>query len=543
MRWIGRSILLLSLIWLFAGSTARAQSDKKAADSGSSASAAASREEVDQLRREVAELKAQIQKLIQVQASAAVNAKDSKDAPGGAHLVQTTASDASQPDASAAAAPASAADVDALQKEIDLLQKKASDTPGPVAGWNGEHFFLKSPDGLFTLQPVGYLNAQYTFYKGDGAPPDTFSIRRARFGVQGNYGKQIDYAFLFETANTGSSGITARDMYIDFKPWDAFKIEGGQFKVPFSQEVSTGDTNVEFLERSIDNVLYPDAAGTFRAPGFMVHGDVDGGVLQYWGGAFNGKGIITNNTTNEPEWVARVRIYPWRNHKDSILHNVAVGGSYEHSRSRGLSNELSFSGTLNDSAYTFFPQYRINGGIARYNGHFQWLYSRLGVRGEYTQILEKRTGIGSEQLGGIGFESLPGIIGKGAYAQVTYLLTGETEPENAIPRVKHPLIGPPSPGEGGSPGLGAFQLKFRYSWLEGKAPGSTCPASLCPITPVIFPTQSNHTDQFSAGVNWYLNYWVLLKADLNVDRLNTPSVQGLTPQNYYVFLTGIQFRF
>jgi phosphate-selective porin len=539
MRSIRRSFLLLFVWFAATGSIAYAQSEKQAADSSGAASGAASEEEVQQLRREVAELKAQIQKLIQVQASA-------KESPGGAHLVQAAAADSSQPEDPSAAPPASAADIDALQKEIDLLQKKASDAPGPVAGWNGEHFFLKSPDGQFTLQPVGYLNAQYTFYKGDGAPSDTFSIRRARFGVQGSYGKQIDYAFLFETANTSSNGITARDMYVDFKPWNQFKIEGGQFKVPFSQEVGTGDTNVEFLERSIDTVLYPDAGGTFRAPGFMVHGDIDNGVLQYWGGAFNGKGLIANDTTNEPEFVTRVRFYPWRNHKGSMLRDFAVGGSYEHSRSRGLSNELSFSGVLNDSAYTFFPQFRINGGIDRYNGHFQWLYNRFGVRGEYTQILEKRTGVGSEQLGGLGFETLPGIIGKGAYGQFTYLLTGEMEPENAIPRVRHPLIGPPSPGEGGSPGLGAFQLKFRYSWLEGKAPGSQCTDATnppCPITPVIFPTQSNHTDQFSFGVNWYLNYWILLKTDLNIDRLNTPSVQGITPQNYYVVLTGIQFRF
>ncbi len=125
--------------------------------------------------------------------------------------------------------------------------------------------------------PVGYLNAQYAFYKGDGAPSDTFSIRRARFGVQGYYGKQLDYAFLFETASTSVPTIAVRDAYIDFKPWSAFKIMGGQYKVPFSMEVGTGDTNVEFAERSINSVLYPDAAGAFRAPGVDAHGDLVGG--------------------------------------------------------------------------------------------------------------------------------------------------------------------------------------------------------------------------------------------------------------------------
>jgi hypothetical protein len=267
-------------------------------------------------------------------------------------------------------------------------------------------------------------------------------------------------------------------------------------------------------------------------------------MFQYWGGIFNGKGIIANNTTNEPEEVARVRVYPFRKSDNSRLKFLAFGGSYEHQRSRGLSSELSFSGVLNDSAFTFFPQFRINGGIDRFNAHFQWLDGRWGLRGEYTQILERRTGVGSEQLGGEGFLTLPGIIGKGAYTQLTYMLTGEREPENAIPRVKHPVIGPSSPGESGGPGWGAWQLKFRYSWLEGKAPGSFCDATNgCPITPVIFPTQSDHTDQFSAGFNWYLNYWVLLKFDVNVDRLINPSVQGIAHGNYFAILQGVQFRF
>ncbi len=50
---------------------------------------------------------------------------------------------------------------------------------------------------------------------------------------------------------------------MDFKPWSAFKIMGGQFKVPFSMEVGTGYTNVEFASRSIISVLYPDAGRRF----------------------------------------------------------------------------------------------------------------------------------------------------------------------------------------------------------------------------------------------------------------------------------------
>jgi phosphate-selective porin len=531
MRWPMAWSVLLAVCLMAPGSVVYAQTDKPANSGTTATSKAASEEEVEQLRREVAELKATLQKLVEAKATGGTD---------GARLVEATAS---QPASADPGAAATVADVDALQKEIDVLQKKADTAPPATSGWNGEHFYLKSSDGNFTLMPVGYLNTSYTFYNGDGAPSDTFKIGRARFGVQGSYGKQLDYAFLFETA----SSLTIRDAYVDFKPWHFLKFMGGQYKVPFSMEVGTGDTAVEFNDRSIVTVLYPDAGGGFRAPGVDVHGDLYGGRFQYWGGVFNGKGLLTANTTNEVETVGRIRIAPWAKSEDSLLKGFAIGGSAEHSRSKGLlTSEISFSGALNDGTYTFFPQFRINGGIERYNGFFIFLKGSLGVRGEYTQILEKRVGLGSFVPSGVAFNTLPGIQGKGGYAAVSYLLTGEKEPENALPRVKHPVIGPNSPGESGGPGWGAWMLKVRYSWLEGRAPGITCDATTipaCPLTPGTVPSFSDHTDQFSAGVNWYLNYWVLLKSDVNVNRLINPSVQGINPRNYYVVIEGIQFRF
>src|SRR5208282_269593 len=61
----------------------------------------------------------------------------------------------------------------ALFALVDQAAEPKKDA-SPTVGWNGEHFFLRSSDGNFTRMPVGYLNAQSTFYKGDGAPPDTF---------------------------------------------------------------------------------------------------------------------------------------------------------------------------------------------------------------------------------------------------------------------------------------------------------------------------------------------------------------------------------
>jgi phosphate-selective porin OprO and OprP len=505
------------------------------------------RGELEQLRQQLADQQKTIQKLENLIQQLSVKATGSPaDATSNANM---PAADAGHVVNTNVRFPSETGDG---EDTMNLIQPQAQkkDAPLPTAGWNGEHFYLRSPDGTFTLLPLGYLNANYSFYHGDGAPPDTFTVRRARFGFLGTYGSKVDYAFLFDAANTAASGIAVRDMYVNFKPVPQFQVEAGQFKEPFSQEIGTGITNVEFLERSMVTVLYPSAAGVFRAPGVAVHGDLNGGVVQYWAGIFNGKGIVQNNTTDEVETVERLRFAPWKKSKNELLKGFIIGGSYSHGRSRGLnvntsgattSPELSFSGTINDTAYTFFPQFRINGGIERYNGEFLWLKGPWGLRGEYTQILEKRDGVGALAPGGIAFQTLPGVVGKGAYITTTYLLSGEREPENAIPRVKHPVIGPPTPGvDGGSPGWGAWQIKFRYSWLEGKAGGQNFPNQFSPES---VPTFSDHTEQYSMGFNWYLNYWVLLKVDLNIDRLRNPSVQGILPQNYYVAVQGLQFRF
>jgi hypothetical protein len=82
--------------------------------------------------------------------------------------------------------------------------------------------------------------------------------------------------------------------------------------------------------------------------------------------------------------------------------------------------------------------------------------------------------------------------------------------------------------------------------VQGKAAGATCNAftiPACPLSPGTVATYSDHTNQITVGLNWYLNYWVLVRSDLDINQLVNPSVQGILPRNYFVFSEGIQFRF
>jgi phosphate-selective porin len=521
MRWLTTYIVLLMF---FATSQSLAQTQEPAGQTG--ASAGASKAEVNELRSEVAaqrktieELKAIVQQLAEGKAQVAETDSVQTNLPAGDGVRLMNAN---------------------LVEQVAPAAKPADKKETPVvAGWNGEHFFIRSGDGKFQIQPYGYFQSDYRAYSGDGAPPNTFLIRRARFGFQGNYGTHYDFAFLADAA--ASNGLILRDLYVNARYKPEFQVQIGQFKEPFAQETLTGATNLDFVERSLASLLYPSAATSFRSPGITLHGDISGGVMQWWVGAFNGKGILANNTTNQPEIIGRLRFYPFRKKKDNLFQGLAFGGSVGYGKTRGLSNELSFSGTLPDAAYAFFPQFRINGPNQRYNGDLTWVHGPWGVRAEYDQLNQSRQSVGSEQSDNLGFTTLPGIVAKAGYGQITYLLTGETRPENGTPKVKHPFMGPETSGGAGRNGWGAFELAFRYDSIEAHQPGIDLLNN--PLTPGFVTTYADHTDQFTFGLNWYLNYWVKYQVNVSVDRLKEPSTTGQEPQNFTVLLQRIQFRF
>ena|SRR5579863_1273593 len=531
MRSLRMAFLLLALVF-FGRASLYAQSNKPA-DDPSKAAPAATKEEVEQLRRELAAQRQTIENL-EVLVEQLTNAKAPAPAPAAdAHLISANLP---QP------ATVAESDIEVPEPPAEPFEiqapKKASTAP-VTAGWNGEHFFIKSADGQFQIQPYGYVQTDYRFYLGDGSPANTFTLRRGRFGFQGNYGDHYQFGILIDAAAT--SGATIRDIYLNAKFNNAFQIQGGQFKEPFAQELTAGITNIDFMDRGLQAALYPSAASAFRSPGITIHGDIDNGAFQYWAGAFNGKGFSINNTTSVPEVVGRVRFYPWRNKPASALHAFAFGGSIAYSMSRGLSNEQTPPMQIPDGSYFWFPQFPVNGNVWRYEGEFTYLKGPLGIRDEYVIASWNRTGVGTEQLGGLGFSNLPNIRFQGWNTAITYLLTKELRPENGTPRVKHPVFGPSTETAGGGErGWGAWELGFRYSGIQGNEPGVFINNV---FTPQLVPTFDQHTDQFSFGVNWYLNYWVRFQSDIDIDRLKQPSTIGAVPQNYVVFEQRLQYRF
>jgi len=543
-----KTLFVLLIVFVANGSLAHAQATDPASKMGRSSSESASKQEVNELRSEVAaqrqtieELKAMVKKLVEAKAKE-TDAESAQIRPvADAAPVEANSQPVRAPgNGSARLLPAILVEPNP-PVETALMDQPQSSTPQKdtplTAGWNGEHFYIRSADGQFSLSPYGYVNTDYRAYSGDGSPANTFLLRNARFGFQGNYGSHFDFALLIDAA--ASSGSVVRDVYLNVRIRPELQFQAGQFKAPFAQETGIGDTNLDFVERGFQSMLYPSAASLYRSPGAAFHGDIDGGVMQYWVGAFNGKGYALANTTNQPEVIGRLRFYPWRKTNNDWLKQFAFGGSIDRAVSRGLSGDQSFTAALPDGAYTFFPQFAINGPIQRYNGEFTYIKNRFAVRGEFDQLNMSRNSVGSLQAGGLGFQSLPSIITKAWDVDATFLLTGEKQPENGTPRVHRPLFGPDTPGGQGR-GWGAWAIAFRTTGIHANEPGMSL---LTYYTPGLVPTFNDHTNEYTIGLNWYPNYWTKYQLNFNIDQLKDPSVIGQVPQNFFVVEQRVQFRF
>ena len=520
---------------------------------GNAAPASATREEVNQLRGELAaqrktieELKALVEKLAAAKSAEPepTTAATENRAPGirpvsnATTEAESTQTVSSTGDGTVRLMNTVYLNPATMAAMVDPAPAAPAKKETPLtAGWNGEHFFIKSADGQFSISPYGYLDTDYRAYKGDGAPSDTFLIRRARFGFQGNYGSHFDFAILTDANST--TGAIVRDAYLNVRIRPEIQFQAGQFKEPFAQETGIGATNLDFVERGFQALLYPSTNTAFRSPGAVIHGDINGGMVQYWAGAFNGRGGVTANASNEPDFVGRLRFYLWRKSKNEWLRQLAFGGSIDHSRSVGINNDLSFNAALPDAAYTFFPALRINGPAERYEGEFTYLTGPFAIRGEYVQMQQQRYAVGSETPGGLGFLTIPGVGAKAWNIGATYLLTGEKRPENGTPKVRHPFFGPDTPGGKGR-GIGAWEVALRFTGIQAKAPGEIISN---PFTPGLVPTYDYHTDEITLGVNWYPNYWVKYMVNVAIDQLKDPSTTGQVPQNFVVVLQRLQFRF
>ena len=140
---------------------------------------------------------------------------------------------------------------------------------------------LKSKDGNNTIQLTGRLHMDYRQYSpdyGTGQTTDSYQnlaeVRRARFGIRGQFAKDFKYQLLANFGNdagSSSTTTTADEMWVNYAANPEMQFQFGLFKMPFSLEQLTSSNNIDFMERS----LIGNTDGEFipaKETGFMLHG-------------------------------------------------------------------------------------------------------------------------------------------------------------------------------------------------------------------------------------------------------------------------------
>ena len=115
-----------------------------------------------------------------------------------------------------------------------------------------------------------------------------FDLHRARLSLEGRFLMNLDFQVEREVRQyLGGDKATApwRDVYVNYKAVAAVEVQAGKFKMPFSQEQVSGESSIDFVDRSrIGDLLAPG-----RDVGVMLHGAFKN-FVEYQAGGFRHDG-------------------------------------------------------------------------------------------------------------------------------------------------------------------------------------------------------------------------------------------------------------
>lgn len=180
----------------------------------------------------------------------------------------------------------------------------------------------------------GFVQGMYQANLNEGGElsSNTFRMRRVRLSVEGTLYKGLTY----KIQGDFSRSPMLVDAYLKYKVADAFAIQLGQFKTPFSLESPINPVNLEIFDygEGIQKLVgYSDVCGVGglgRDIGLMATGSLfpikgDEGikyhVVEYALGVFNGNGPTTTDNNNRKDLVGRLEVHPG-------LKALTLSGSY-----------------------------------------------------------------------------------------------------------------------------------------------------------------------------------------------------------------------
>jgi phosphate-selective porin len=174
--------------------------------------------------------------------------------------------------------------------------------------------------GSKALLISGLVQARYQGFEQSGVN-NAFDLHRTRLDVRGDVTDKWSYDVYTEFSGSGAKLL---DAWTSYKFADYLKLQAGQFKVPFSLESLTSDSQLDFIDRSqlvealagrskdvIGNQNGRDIGvqigGSFVKPGDFY-------LFDYTFGVFNGAGYdVTTDNNNRKDFGGRFTVHPIKN--------------------------------------------------------------------------------------------------------------------------------------------------------------------------------------------------------------------------------------
>jgi phosphate-selective porin OprO/OprP len=422
----------------------------------------------------------------------------------------------------------------ARERELDqdAAAAQAKTQPKLVVGSSGFSAISAVSNFVFRLNGVIQVDSR-TFFNDsvNKNANDGFLLRRARPIFQGTLYRDFDFRFTPDFAP--SSGPTIFDAYGNYRyePWA--QLRAGKFKTPEGLEQLQEDVNISFNERSLVTDLVPN-----RDVGLQLWGDINGGVLSYAAGIFNGVGDEQNSSNaafeNEVEFAGRLFAQPFKNSDLTALQGLGFGvaGTSQNGTSNVKDLPNTTGGTLpgytTDGQQQFFA-YGTNavasGEHWRLSPQGYYYYGPLSLLGEYAisdQGVRNTTTHAEADLHNTAWEISGG-----------WVLTGENASFAGVTPL-HPFD--PHHGQ-----WGALQVVGRFAELD--IDNAAFPLFANPAT------SASAAQAWSAGLNWYLNKNIRVNASFSHTTFTggggagttAPAIVTRQPEN--AFFTRIQLAF
>jgi phosphate-selective porin OprO and OprP len=312
--------------------------------------------------------------------------------------------------------------------------------------------------------------------------------------------------FEFEVQHDLDSGGKWRDVYLNVRPAVFAQVQFGQFKIPFGFEWLTGRSSLDFVNRT----RVSDAIAAGRDVGVMLHGRAFKKVIRYQAGVFKHDGdgppklhpmdLLPGEQpgSRSRAYAARVTIAPLRLGSIPGKYNdLEIGGAFTSSTVPEGRNHLQGVMALGDKF--FDRQYYTGGRRLRTGIEMSWDIGPASLRAEFLRCTEARNKLGVGNEGQLD-NDLPEIVSQGWYASGAWVLTGEKREGGVTP--KHPFL---------QGGIGAIELAARYEQLRFSTPGGQ--SETASDSRRAANILANGERAVTAGVNWYVNRWVMLRVD------------------------------